>query len=252
MSMDKGEGYIGQALGISDLMTALYFSEMRYDPTRPEWAERDRFLMSTGHYASALWAVLAEAGVLDPAELPTYGLNGSRLQMTTLDTVPGCEIVGGSLGQGLGVAVGVALGLRLDGRRSRVFVELSDGELQEGAVWEAAMSADTFRLDNLVACIDCNGIQADGEIVVNIEPVANKWRAFGWDTCEIDGNDMAALMAALARARGHDGRPKAIVLRTTPGKGIPTLENRERKHFLRVNDNEWAALSAELDANANV
>ena len=115
-----------------------------------------------------------------------------------------------------------------------------------------SMSADTFRLDNLVACIDCNGIQADGEIVVSIEPVANKWRAFGWDTCEIDGNDMAALMAALARARGHDGRPKAIVLRTTPGKGISTLENRERKHFLRVNDNEWAALSAELDANANV
>lgn len=156
------------------------------------------------------------------------------------------------MGQGLGVAVGVALGLHLDGRRSRVFVELSDGELHEGATWEAAMSGGTFGLDNLVAFVDCNGIQADGEMVVNIEPVASKCRAFGWDTTEIDGNDMAALTTALARARGLDGRPKAIVLRTTSGKGIPSLENRERKHFLRVNDKEWAALSAELDANANV
>lgn len=247
--MHKGEGYIGQALGISDLLAALYFGEMRLDPQDPAWPDRDRFLLSTGHYSSALWAVLAEVGVLDPAELDTYGLNGSRLQMTTLDTVPGCEVVGGSLGQGLGVGVGVALGLRLDGRRSRVFVELSDGELQEGSVWEAAIAAHTFKLDNLVACIDCNGIQADGQIVVNIEPVAAKWRAFGWDTTEIDGNDMPALVAALTRARACDGRPKAIVLRTTSGKGIPSLETRERKHFLRVGDEEWTALSAELDAH---
>lgn len=251
MSMGKGEGYIGQVLGISDVLAALYFHEMRHDPADPAWPDRDRFLMSTGHYSSALWAVLAEVGVLAEEELASYGLNGSHLQMTTLDTVPGCEIVGGSLGQGLGIGVGVALGNRLDGRRSRVFVELSDGELQEGSIWEAAIAATTFGLDGLVALIDCNGIQADGEMVVDIEPVAQKWRAFGWDTTEIDGNDMRAIVDALARARGRDGRPKAIVLRTTSGKGIPSLESRERKHFLRVGDDEWAALSEELDANAH-
>jgi transketolase len=247
MSMGKGEGYIGQALGISDMLAALYFFEMRHDPANPEWPDRDRFLMSTGHYSSALWAVLAEIGVIPTDELSTYGLNGSRLQMTTLDTTPGVEVVGGSLGQGLGVGVGVALGLRLDGRTSRVFVEISDGELQEGSTWEAAIAATTFKLDNLVMLVDCNGIQADGLIFVNIEPVANKWRSFGWDTCEIDGNDMGALCNALIRARPKDGKPKAIIMRTVPGKGVPTLENRERKHFLRVADNEWALLSAELD-----
>ena len=250
MSMGKGEGYIGQVLGISDVLAALYFHEMRHDPADPTWLERDRFLMSTGHYSSALWAVLVEVGVLPAEELASYGLNGSRLQMTTLDVVPGCEIVGGSLGQGLGIAVGVALGHRVDGRSARVFVELSDGELQEGSTWEGAIAATTFRLDGLVALIDCNGIQADGEMVVDIEPVAQKWRAFGWDTTEIDGNDMKAIVDALTRARARDGRPKAIVLRTTSGKGIPSLERRERKHFLRVGDDEWAALSEELDANA--
>ncbi len=247
MHVGKGEGYIGQALAISDLMAALYFFEMRHDPTQPDWPDRDRFLLSTGHYSSALWAVLAEVGVLAVQELATYGLNDSRLQMTTLDTTPGCEVVGGSLGQGLGVGVGIALGHRLDGRSSRVFVEISDGELQEGSIWEAAIAATTFKLDNLVLFVDCNGIQADGPVFVNIEPVANKWRSFGWDTCEIDGNDMSALCSAMIRARARDGKPKAIVMRTIPGKGVPTLENRERKHFLRVADEEWDALSRELD-----
>ena len=252
MSMGKGEGYIGQVLGISDVLAALYFHEMRHDPADPSMPDRDRFLMSTGHYASALWAVLAEAGILEAGELASYGLNGSRLQMTTLDTVPGCEIVGGSLGHGLGIGVGIALANRIDGRSARVFVELSDGELQEGSTWEAAIAGKTFGLDGLVALIDCNGIQADGQMVVDIEPVAQKWRAFGWDTCEIDGNDMRAIVDALSRARGRDGRPKAIVLRTTSGKGIPSLETRERKHFLRVGEHEWEALCEELELNANV
>jgi transketolase len=191
--------------------------------------------------------VLAEAGYLDKAELAGYALDGSRLAMTTFDTVPGVEFTAGSLGLGLGVAVGQALGARLDGHGARVFVEVSDGELQEGSTWEAAMSAATFDLDNLVLFVDCNGIQADGLITVALEPVANKLRAFGWDTTEIDGNDMVALCGAIIRARGKDGKPKAIVLRTTSGKGVPSLENRERKHFLRVGQDEWQKLSDELD-----
>jgi transketolase len=249
MSMGKGEGYIGQVLGIADLMAAMYFYELRHDPACPKAKERDRFIVSTGHYSSALWAVLAEAGYLDKAELKDYALDGSRLAMTTFDTVPGVEFTAGSLGLGLGVAVGQALGVRLDGSGSRIYIEISDGELQEGSTWEAAMSAATFDLDNLVLFVDCNGIQADGLITVALEPIANKLRSFGWDTTEIDGNDMSALCGAIVRSRARDGKPKAVVMRTTSGKGVPSLENRERKHFLRVAPSEWQKLSDELDEN---
>jgi transketolase len=250
MARGQGAGYIGQGLGIADLLAALYFHELRHDPDDVAWAERDRFLLSTGHYSIALWAALAEAGVLPVAELSTYGADESRLDMSTLDTTPGVEVIGGSLGHGLGQGVGQALGLRLDNNPARVFVELSDGEMQEGATWEAAMSASSFRLDNLVALIDCNGIQADGKVVLDMESVADKWRAFGWDTQEIDGNDMAAIVAALSQARATGGRPHAIVLRTLPGKGVPTLETREKAHFVRVDPGEWDALIAEFEKEA--
>ena len=140
--------------------------------------------------------------------------------MSTLDTTPGVELIGGSLGHGLGQAVGQALGLRLSKSTARVFVELSDGEMQEGSTWEAAMSASHFKLDGLVALVDCNGIQADGPVVLDMEPVADKWRAFGWSVTEIDGNDMDAIVGALMLARAKDGKPKAIILRTLPGKGV--------------------------------
>ncbi len=249
MTRGKGEGYIGQGLGIADCLAALYFHELRHDPNNPDWADRDRFLLSTGHYSIAMYAALAASGYLSPEELPTYGLNGSRLPMSTFDVTPGIEIVGGSLGHGLGQGVGVALGLRLDGSQARVFVELSDGELDEGSTWESAMGGATFRVDNLVALIDCNGIQADGPVTVAIEPVADKFRAFGWDTREIDGNDMAAIVEALEASRERDGHPKAIVLRTRPGFGVPTLLNRPPSHFLRVGDEEWAALMDELEGH---
>ena len=247
MAAGKGEGYVAQGLGMADCLAALYFFEMRHDPQNPSWAERDRFLMSTGHYSIAMYALLARAGYLDPAELPTYGLNGSRLPMSTFDDLPGIEIVGGSLGQGLGQAVGMAIGLRLDGQGSRVFCEVSDGELQEGSTWEALMSGATFNCDNLVALFDCNGVQADGAIHVQLEPVADKIAAFGWDTVEINGNDLVALTDALVNARQADGRPKAIVMRTQPGSGIPTLERRERAHFVRISDDEWQVYRQELE-----
>ena len=251
MARQLGQGYIGQGLGIADALAALYFHELRYDPRDTEWSGRDRFILSTGHYSIALWAVLAEAAVIPVEELSTYGADGSRLDMSTLDTTPGVEMTGGSLGHGLGQSVGMALGLRLDGGDGRVFVELSDGELQEGSTWEAAMSAGHFGLDNLVALIDCNGIQADGKVVIEIEPVADKWRAFCWVVSEIDGNDMSQIVHALHGARSRNGRPKAIVLRTLPGKGVRTLEQREKAHFVRVEPDEWDDLLVELEANAH-
>jgi len=250
MARRLGQGYLGQGLGVADLLAALYFHELRWDPQDLRWAGRDRFLLSTGHYSIALWAALAEAGVFPLEELATYGADGSRLEMSTLDSTPGVEIIGGSLGHGLGQAVGMALGLRLDRSGARVFCELSDGELQEGSTWEASMAAPHFRLDNLVALVDCNGIQADGPVVIGIEPVAAKFASFGWDATDVDGNDLAAVTTALAAARRRDGRPKAIVLRTLPGKGIATLETREKAHFIRVDAGEWDRLEAELEAGA--
>ncbi len=247
MASGKGEGYIAQGLGMADCLASLYFHEMRYDPDNVGWADRDRFVLSTGHYSIAMYAVLAEAGIISPSELPSYGLNGSRLPMSTFDETPGVEMVGGSLGHGLGQAVGMAMALRLDGSPARVFCEFSDGELQEGSTWEAAMGAATFKCDNLVVLIDCNGIQADGPVTVRIEPVADKMTAFGWETREINGNDMDALVGALAGAREKNGKPKAIVMRTTPGFGIPTIMARDRAHFVRIDNSEWDALTQELE-----
>jgi len=247
MARGQGQGYIGQGLGIADTLAALYFHELRYDPHNLAWPDRDRFLLSTGHYSIALWAALAEAGIIPVEELVTYGADNSRLEMSTLDTTPGVEVIGGSLGHGLGQGVGQALGLRLDRSDARVFVELSDGEMQEGSTWEAAMSASHFELDGLVALIDCNGIQADGPVVLDMEPVADKWRAFGWETSEIDGNDMKAVVDALTDARRRNRKPKAIVLRTLPGKGVPRIETSEKSHFFRIDVAQWDGIIAEFD-----
>jgi transketolase len=247
MARGHGQGYIGQGLGMADVMAAIYFHELRYDPGQLDWPDRDRFLLSTGHYSIALWATFAEAGIIPLDELRTYGADDSRLDMSTMDTTPGVEVTGGSLGHGLGQGVGQALGLRLQDSAARVFVELSDGEMQEGSTWEAAMSASHFGLDGLVALIDCNGIQADGPMVLDMEPVGAKWRSFGWDVTEVDGNDMVAVVAALMLARKRNGKPKAIVLRTRPGKGVPRIENSEKSHFFRIDVGQWDSIIAEFE-----
>lgn len=244
----KGQGYLGQGFGLADFLAALYFHELRYDPSNPGWPDRDRFYLSTGHYSIALWAVLAEAGYISKELLPTYGADESPLEMSTIEGhLPGVEMTGGSLGHGLGIAVGAALGHRISGRDGRVFCEISDGELQEGSTWEAATAGASFGLDNLIAVVDCNGIQADGPMVVNVEPVADKWRAFGWDTVEIDGNDMEQVVSALHWARGRRGMPKMIVMRTKPGKGVARLEAREKAHFIAVDTSEWDVIARELE-----
>lgn len=248
MASGRGQGYLGQGLGVADLLAALYFHEMKYDPRNPKDPTRDRFVLSTGHYSIGLWAALVEAGTLPASELKTYGADDSRFEMSTLDTTPGVEMIGGSLGHGLGQAGGMALALKLQGSSARVFAELSDGELQEGSTWEAAMAIPHFGLDNLVALVDCNGIQADGPIVLKMEPIADKWRSFGWEVREINGNDMAAIVESLHWARAAAGVPHVIVLRTTPGKGIPSLERREKAHFVRIEPGDWAEFEKEFAA----
>ena len=249
MAADKGEGYVAQGMDIADLLAVVYFRELNYDIDDVDWSGRDRFVLSIGHYSIALYAVLYRVGYIPEAKLDEFGLNGADLALSTFDDQPGVEITGGSLGHGLGQAVGMALGYRLDEHPGRIICAISDGELQEGSVWESAMAAASHLVDNLVAVIDCNGIQADGPTVLDMEPIAEKWRAFGWDTREIDGNDVEAIMGAFDDLRDRDGRPKAIILRTTPGKGIPTLERRERAHFVRVDPGEWSSLRDELESN---
>jgi transketolase len=247
MAAGKGQGYVGQGLGVADILAAVYFGELRYDPADPEWAGRDRFLLSVGHYSIALFAALAEAGTLPEDELDTYGADGSRLEMSSLETTPGVEVTGGSLAHGLGVACGMALGARLARRDFRVFNLLSDGELQEGATWEAAMFAAHHSLGNLTALVDVNRTQADGDLVLEVEPVAEKLRAFGWWAIDVDGNDVGAVHGALVQAREQGERPRALVCHTRLGYGVPLIMERERAHFVRVGDDEWEQAMQQLE-----
>ena len=253
-----GQGYVGQGLGIADLLAVLYFREMNYDAQNLAWPERDRFVLSIGHYSIGLYAALAEAGVIPLAELDTYGADGSRLEMSGSEVTPGFEMTGGSLGHGLSQAIGMALGVRRLTRTEscgglpRIFNLLSDGELQEGSTWEAAMAGAHYRLGHLVAFIDCNNQQADGAParVMNVESVEDKWRAFGWHTQRINGNDIAALLAALDACKTVADKPHAIVLDTLMGKGVPLFEHREKNHFIRVSPDEWAVARTQLEAGA--
>ncbi len=244
-----GQGYVGQGLGIADLLAVLYFGEMRYEPANLSWPDRDRFVLSIGHYSIGLYAALAEAGVIPIDELDTYGADESRLEMSGSEITPGFEMTGGSLGHGLGQAIGMALGARLDGRPSRIFNLLSDGEMQEGATWEAAMAASHLKLGNLFAFIDCNNQQADGppSKVMNVEPVHEKWTSFGWDTQRIDGNDTGAIVNAISNAKQVSDKPHAIVLDTLMGKGVAAFEQREKNHFIRVDPDEWRSVREQLE-----
>jgi len=252
MGAVQGQGYIAQALGISDVLAVAYFHALRYRPEDPEWEGRDRFCLSIGHYAIALYSVLIEAGVIPEDELETYGTDDSRLPMSGMASyTPGMEITGGSLAHGLGIAVGMALGLKRKGSQSLIYNLLSDGELGEGSTWEAAMSAPNWKLDNLVALVDFNNQQADGPStkVLNSEPLDAKWQAFGWHVQRVDGNDINAVVAAFDTARTlAEPRPRVIIFNTKMAKGVPFLETREMTHFLRVDPHEWDLALKALDA----
>jgi len=248
----QGQGYIAQALGVADVLAVSYFYALRYRPEDPAWEERDRFLLSIGHYAIALYAALIEAGIVPVDELETYGTDDSRLPMSGMASyTPGMEISGGSLGIGLGIAVGMALGLKRKKSDRFVFNLMSDGELDEGPVWEAAMSAGHHKLDNLICIVDVNRMQADGPStsVLNFEPLAPKWEAFGWHVQRVDGNDIAALVRAFDAARTvTEPKPRVIICDTKMAKGVPFLETRDKSHFLRVEQHEWKLAIEALDA----
>src|SRR4051812_38802724 len=246
----QGQGYIGQALGVADVLAVVYSDQLRYRPEDPHWPDRDRFLLSIGHYAIALYAALAEAGIIPVEELQTYGSDDSRLPMSGMASyTPGMEISGGSLGHGLTVANGMALGLRHLGNPARVFNLLSDGELDEGSTWEAAMVGAHHGLDNVTAIVDVNALQADGptDQVLRTEPVDEKWRAFGWHALRVDGNDIAAVVAAFDELREHRGSPKVLICDTRIGRGSPLLEDREKAHFMRVEEHEWQIARDQLE-----
>jgi transketolase len=252
MGQVQGQGYIGQALDIADVLAVAYFHAMRYRADDVRWEGRDRFLLSNGHYAIALYAALIEAGVIPESELETYGSDASRLPMSGMASyTPGMEMSGGSLGQGLTIAVGHGLGLKRKRSSAFVYTLFSDGELDEGAVWEALMSASHHRLNNLIAICDINNQQADGPStqVMAFEPLARKMEAFGWFTQRIDGNDLGAVRAAFDAARSHpEPRPRMILADTRMGCGVPFLEAREKNHFIRVEPAEWQLALDALDA----
>lgn len=256
MGQVQGQGYVGQALGAADLLAVSYFHALNYRPEDPEWEQRDRFYLSIGHYAIALYAALIEAEIIPLDELETYGSDDSRLPMSGMATyTPGMEITGGSLGHGLGIAVGACLGLKRKNSSAFVYNLLSDGELNEGSTWEAAMSASHWKLDNLIAIIDVNNQQADGHSseVLAFEPIVDRWQAFGWFTQRVDGNDLDALVAAFDNARQHAGtQPRVIICDTKMGKGVAFLETREKTHFIRVDEHEWDVALNNLDEGKTV
>lgn len=243
MGQVQGQGYVGQALGAADLLAVSYFHAMKYQPENPEWEGRDRFYLSIGHYAIALYAALIEAKIIPLEELETYGADDSRLPMSGMASyTPGMEITGGSLGHGLGIAVGACLGLKQKKSDAFVYNLLSDGELNEGSTWEAVMSASHWKLDNLIAIIDVNNQQADGHSseILAFEPIVDRWQSFGWYTQRVDGNNMEALLEAFDQARNYKGTcPRVIICDTKMGKGVSFLESREKKHtsFVLMNMN---------------
>jgi transketolase len=237
-------GHLGGSLSCADLLAALYFRVLRVDPDRPDDPDRDIFLLSKGHAAIALYAVLAERGYFPPGELAGFGQPGGRLMAHPVRSVPGVEMPTGSLGHGLSLGLGFALGARLAGSPRRAFVLTGDGELQEGSVWEAALGAAAQRADNLVAIVDRNGMQLSGttEQIAGLEPLAARWRAFGWAVREVDGHDRDVVAEALEAAPWEAGRPSVLIARTVKGHGVSMVAGKVSSHY--------ATLSPRLHARA--
>jgi transketolase len=233
MIATAGSGHPGGSLSAADIITALYFKVLHHDPKSPEWPDRDRFILSKGHAAPILYAALAEAGYFPVAELVTLRKLDSRLQgHTDRKFTPGVEMSAGSLGMGLSFAVGVALAARLNCKAYRTYVLISDGECEEGQTWEAGLSAAQFKLDNLIAIVDYNGIQLSGRTcdIMNLEPFARKWQAFGWHTIDIDGHDFDQILSTCQGTESVKGKPTVIVAHTIKGKGVSFMENNVAFH----------------------
>lgn len=242
-------GHPGGSLSVADILTYLYFEEMKIDPKNPKWEDRDRFVLSKGHCAPALYAVLAERGFFPTAELLTLRKYPSRLQgHPDMNSTPGVDMSAGSLGLGISAAAGMALAAKIDGKSYRVYTVVGDGESEEGQVWEACMFAAHYKLDNLCVVIDWNGLQIDGPVceVMNPTPHDKKLEAFGFHVISINGNDMAEVAAAFEEARTVKGKPTAIVAKTTKGKGVSFMENQVKWHGSAPNDEQYEQAIAEL------
>ncbi len=227
MLAKAGSGHPGGSLSATDLITALYFNVLRHNPQDPHWPDRDRFHMSKGHCCPLWYAILAERGYFPKEELMNLRQLGSLLQGHPDRRTPGVEVSSGSLGQGLSVGLGMSLAGKLDKKDYRVYVLIGDGEIQEGNIWEAAMASSHYQCANLCAILDCNGFQIDGSTkeIMNLEPVAAKWQAFGWNTLEINGHDMSQILGAYDQAKKIKDRPTVIIARTIKGKGVSFMEN---------------------------
>lgn len=233
MIATAGSGHPGGSLSAADIVTALYFKILRHNPENPQWPDHDRFIFSKGHAAPILYAALAETGYFPVAELSTLRRLDSRLQgHADRNVTPGVEMSSGSLGMGLSYAIGVALAAKLDSKKYRTFVLLSDGECEEGQTWEAALSAANFKLDNITAIVDYNGIQLSGRIcdIMDLEPFIQKWQAFGWHTIDIDGHDLDNILSACGEAEKMKDKPTVIIAHTIKGKGVSFMENNVAFH----------------------
>ncbi len=250
MLTEAGSGHTGGSLSAADIVAALYFYKMKHKPEDPLWKDRDRFILSKGHAAPVLYAALAIAGYFDRKLLKTLRKIGSPLQGHPCSRkLPGVEISTGSLGQGLSIANGIALGLKINKSPARVYCLLGDGEIQEGQIWEAAMTAAHYNLDNLCAIIDNNGLQIDGRCcdVMCIDPIAKKWEAFGWNVLEINGHDMEAIVDALNKVETVKGKPSMIVARTIKGKGVSFFEGKVEYHGIAPTREELEEALKELE-----
>jgi len=244
-----GSGHPGGSLSAADILAALYFHQLRIDPSRPQWPERDRFILSKGHAAPALYAALAMRGFFPEAELATLRQLDSRLQgHPDRNKTPGVEMTAGALGHGVSIGAGLALAARLNGASYRTYVLLGDGEIQAGVVWEGAMTAAKYHLDNLTAILDFNGVQLDGMVadIMPLEPVMEKWRAFGWQVLEIDGHNMRRILEALDEASRIHAKPTIIVAHTIKGKGVSFMENKSMWHGRAPTQEQYEQAMAEL------
>jgi transketolase len=241
--------HLGSCFSAAEIMSVLYFHELNIDPQNPGWADRDRFIMSKGH-ASAIWySALAERGFFPKKELATYRRIGSKLQgHPDMKKVKGLDMTTGSLGNGLGLGAGMAIAAKMDQRNYRVYVLLGDGEIDEGAVWEAAMFAAHNQLDNLTVIIDCNRFQIDGptKAVLNLEPLDRKWEDFGFATIVIDGHNVAEIMAAFAKAKGNQKASTCIIANTVKGKGVSFLADTRESHWMKLNAQQYERALQEL------
>lgn len=250
-----GSGHLGGSLGLADVFVSLYFHIMNHDPGNPGWPDRDRLVLSIGHVAPVYYATLARAGYFDRKELDTLRKLGTRLQghPGRDHGLPGIELSAGSLGQGLSVAVGMAIAASYDNKPYRIYSIHGDGELQEGSIWEAAMSAAHYNLDNLTALVDRNMVQIDGKTadVMELEPLSQKWSSFGWNVIECNGNDLKQVTDAYRKAIRVKGQPSVIIARTRMGFGLPSIEDDHRWHGKAPSPEQEMAFLTELEKNFN-